>query len=524
MIRLTEISRFARLLPLLFAVLLIACSSDKQGEPDDGMRDGELALELDVSILGSSDAGAGRLTRGALADDYEPAAYPWEDLSHLRVLIVDDATGLIVHNRGVLFENAVPVADDMRFKVKCENDYTIYLLGNCENTEAGLDFGIDVLPVDSEYPEGLIEDKVLICHDAPVLFDNTGISKTLIPMCEKFNVRTDKYTGALAQTQRVQMFITRAAAKFAFTIRASEDYVGDEGPALTSIFLTGLADKEYFLPRNAVYNPEKGDKSSNKYEGREIVSFSTPDDLTLSPYVFTLPEPLQISHGMTPYEWSPELYFAESPLTEEGFTCNLSFDNGEHWIVPVTLPNLPYGLPRNSFVTIDITVSNNNSLVVDLVVLPWNQYVSEFDYADEVNIASDGSLSFIAGSYKSLDKATGRMVLNDYPGVATGTFGIATPVGMRWDAYLITESGQQDAICFKLDDGSTTTRISGIVGAESKELFRIVPVNPPGTVPNVAILQVVVTTADGRGVPANILYGAGYGVDVRYLTIIQNPQ
>ncbi len=319
------------------------------------------------------------------------------------------------------------------------------------------------------------------------------------------------------------MFITSAAAKFAFTIRASEDYLGNESPALTSIFLTGLADKEYYLPRNAVYIPEKGVKSTNKYEGREIVSFSTPDDLTLSPYVFTLPEPLQINRGMTPFEWSPEIYFAESPLTEDGFTCNLSFDNGEHWIVPVTLPNLPYGLPRNSFVKVDITVSNNNSLIVDLIVLPWNQYTSEFDYADEVNIASDGALSFITGSYKSLDKKTGRMVLNDYPGIATGTFGIATPEGMRWDAYLITESGQQDAICFKLDDGSTTTRISGIVGAASKELFRIVPVNPPGAVPNVSILQVVVTTADGRGVPANILYGAGYGTDVKNLTIIQNP-
>ncbi|MDE5552330.1 MAG: hypothetical protein K2I91_03925, partial [Muribaculaceae bacterium] len=206
-----------------------------------------------------------------------------------------------------------------------------------------------------------------------------------------------------------------------------------------------------------------------------------------------------------------------------GIQCTISCDNGAEWLVPVQLPNLPYGLPRNTFVKVDITVGNNNAILVQVIVEPWNTFISNFDYADEVNIATDGALSFIAGTYKSLDKETGRVIFNDNQSAITGTFGIATPVGLTWDAYLITENGVTDAIQFKLPDGTTSTHISGIIGAESKAEFQVVPVVSPGETPNTAILMVVVVTSDGRSIPANILFGAGYSQDVQYLTIIQNP-
>lgn len=548
MIRLTYIKGLAFVWSALICLLAAACSSDKQGEPDVASMMGEIDIELEISVPGSRFSDPDFITRATLADDYEPSSNNYEDLDHLRVIIVEDATGIITHNRGIRFRNGIPVADNMRFKVASSTDYTIYLLGNCENLQNfsdnnqndssddeqgdvpanAPDFGPDVLPVGSIYPAGLIEDTKLVCPrmntDGPLLLNNFGVTKNFVPITEKYNITTEAYTGALGQTQLVNLFITRAVSKFVFSVKTSDDYKGIGSPRLTTIGISGLADKEYLLPRNATYNPPIGSPSTNKYQGREITDFTTPTGLTLSEYRFDIPTTLDLQPGMTLWKWAPELYFAESPLTDDGIGCSLSFDNGKTWLLPIKLPNLPYGLPRNTACKVDITIGNNNALLLELTVLPWDQITSEFDYANEVNIASDGSLTFVTGTYKSLDKTTARLVLNDYPEAATGTFGLATPVGMRWDAYLFTEEGETDAIQFKLADGSTSTRISGIVGSENKAEFNIVAVNPPGSRANTAVLQVVVTTADGRGIPANILFGGGYGTGVRNLTVIQNPQ
>lgn len=516
-------SVFARTLAVTLCALMVACSADKEGEPVDDTRAGELQLQLDINVLGAQYARRNSQTRAAEPDDYETSANPYEDLQHLRVIIVDDADGKIVHNRGILFENNLPVADNMKFKVKCDNDYTIYLLGNCEGFDDGIDFGIDVLPVGDVYPTGKIEGTLLQTSDGTVILDNTGSDKRYVPMTEKFSIHTDAYTGVPVQSQYEHFFITRAVSKIGFTIHPSEDFAGDELPPITSIRISGLSDMDYLLPKNAVYNPPAGTASDNKEQGREIISFDTPEGAVTGSHTFTLPAPLDIRAGMNPWVWTPSLYFAESPLTDDGIRCTLSFDNGVEWLVPVELPNLPYGLPRNTFVKIDITIGNNNAFIIQVIVEPWNTEVSGFDYADEVNIATDGALSLITGTYKSLDKNTGRVVINDNQSPIVGTFGIATPVGLTWDAYLITENGVTDAIQFKLTDGSTSPRISGIIGTESKAEFQIVPVVNPGEAPNTAILMVVVTTSDGRSIPANILFGAGYPRDVQYLTIIQNP-
>lgn len=523
MVRLTDISVPARLLTALLCVFMLACSSEREGEPEGGTRGDEIELQLEISVLGSKYTQRNSLTRVALPDDYVPAENQYENLHHLRVIIVNDEDGLIVHNRGILFENGVPMADNLRFKVASDTDLTVYLLGNCEGYSEDMDFGIETLPVNSVYPDGLIEDALLRCETGVLMIDNTGADKTYLPMTEKFNIHTDTYTGALAQTQYEHFFITRAVSKFSFNIHPGDDFSGDILPAITSIRINGLADMDYLLPNGTIYNPAKGTVSTNKDQGREITYFTTPSSAVSGSHVFELPSPLHVVSGMEEWSWSPALYFAESQLTDDGITCTISFDNGEEWLAPVELPNLPYGLPRNTFVKIDITIGNNNAVRIQVMVEPWNTVVSGFDYADEVNIATDGSLSLITGTYKSLDKDTGRVVINDNQSPIVGTFGIATPVGMTWDAYLITEKGVTDAIQFKLADGSTSTRISGIIGAGSKAEFQIVPVVNPGETPNTAILTVVVTTADGRSIPANILFGAGYPRDVQFLTIIQNP-
>ncbi|MDE6295475.1 MAG: hypothetical protein K2M03_05355, partial [Muribaculaceae bacterium] len=373
MVRLTDIfSVLARTLAVTLCALVVACSADKEGEPVDDTQAGELQLQLDISVLGTQYAQRHSGTRVADPDDYVTGANIYENLRHLRVIIVNDEDGQIVHNRGILFENNRPVADNMKFKVKCDSDFTIYLLGNCEEFEDNTGFGIDVLPVGSVYPSGMIEGTLFEAAEGVALIDNTGSDKRYVPMTEKFSLHTDAYDGALSQSQYAHFFITRAATKFGFYIHPSEDFTGDELPAITSIRISGLADKDYLLPNNAVYNPPIGTDSNNKEQGREIISFNTPADVTTGGYTFTLPTPLDVKSGMETWSWTPFVYFAESALTDEGIQCTISCDNGAEWLVPVQLPNLPYGLPRNTFVKVDITVGNNNAILVQVIVEPWN--------------------------------------------------------------------------------------------------------------------------------------------------------
>lgn len=513
-------SFFRLIVPVALAVLTVGvsgCGSEKE-EPMAGTVEENVELELNVSVLASPESG--RSTRasspGFLLPDYAS-----ETLNSLRVLIVDKVSGTVIHNRAVVFENGVPMADDMLFKVKTSSDYTLYLIGNCRFEE--YDFGIDKYPVGSRYsladPQS-VENMILKADNGGALYDNTHEDKREIPLLEKFDVRTVKPTGVEIQRQPLNLFITRAAAKFSFSISTSDDFKGNASKRLTSIKISGISDRQFLLPDQTLYEPAKSQAGSGPLEGREITSFHVPATTKTSEYVYTLPEPLALpTSGL---EWSPEIYLAESILPEEGFLCSLSFDNGETWLKPVKLPNLPYGLPRNTHAKVNITIGNDNAMIVDLSVLPWNRETIDFDYSDHIGMTTDGALAFSAGTYLSLDKSKGRLVIKNQAG-AKGSFGISTPFGARWDAYLITQNGEPDVIRFRLNDGTTTTHISGTVNG-SKTDFMILSTVAPGSVANTARLQVIVTTLDGRSLPVNILQGGGYGSGVENLTVIQNPK
>lgn len=475
----------------------------------------EIELELSVSVLSPKG------TTRASAPSFSLPDYPSENLNSLRVIIVDKETGTVSHNRAVVFKNGKPDSDDMLFKVKTSADYSIYLLGNCRFSEH--DFGLDRIPVGSRYDaaaEGSIEKEILAASMSGVLFDNRFEDKTEIPLLERFDVATVAPTGDAVQRQPVNLFITRAAAKFSFSISTSDDFIAGASRKLTSIKISGLSDRQYLLPASTLYLPAKGESGIGALEGRDITSFSLPETAAVGDYIFTLPDPLALP--TSGYEWNPEIYFAESLLPEKGFACSLSFDNGATWLPAATLPNLPYGLPRNTHAKVNITIGNDNAMFLDVVPMPWEQETVDFDFTDEIGLSSDGSLAFTAGTYQSLDKSTGRLVIKNQA-VAKGTFGISTPMGGRWDAYLITQGGEPDAIRFRLADGSTTTHLSGTING-SKTEFQILSAEYPGSEANTAQLQVIVTTRDGRAIPVNILQGGGYGAGVSNLTIIQNPR
>lgn len=513
-----EISNIFRIISILFGFSVLLGCSHHSGPDVPEADDSTIELRMDIRL---SDAGnltaSESQSRASRASDLMDI--PGENLEHLRVIIVDNTDGKIVHNRGIVLNGGVSVYDDMRFVVKPSTAYNIYLLGNCRDLDGlgtDLDFGQDALPVGSVYPADKIENAIIGCSAGDAMIVNSGQTKKALPITEKYTIVTDDPSGEQHQIQNVSFLMFRAAVKFSFSVNVSEDFIGFQKDRLTAVNISGLGNSMYLLPHDArFYNDDPESE-----EG--IVSFSVPDGVERGNFDFTLPgQGLKLSAGMDEYSWSPLIYFPEALTPTGGFLCTLKFENHVTAIRQVILPSLPYGLPRNTHVKVDITLGNNNSVRVTAKVLPWDQMVSEFNFSNEVGIGTDGALKFLEGTYLDLDKESGRLVLKNSV-ILQGSFGISTPKGARWDAYLISESGRTDAIQFILEDGSNTNRISGIVD-DYVDNFNIESVFPPGDEPNSAILQVVVTTDDGRGIPINILTGAGYGENVKNLTIIQNP-
>lgn len=504
---------------LLVMATLLGCSHTSRYEPFDTEEDG-LEIRMNVELrTGGDETGRNNLGRapGSTGDD----VLPEEILQHLRVIMVEKPSGIIVHNRGIVLSEGVSIYDDMRFGVKHSTAYDVYLLGNCQDLDglgSDLDFGTEKLPVGSVYTAGTIENAVIECAPGTPMINNSVSPVKGIPITAKYSIVTDAPDGKEHQFQDMSFIMIRAAVKFSFNINVSEDFIGVQNDKLTDIRIQNLGNSMYLLPRDIKFY----DDDPESEEG--IISYTVPDDVTRGTYDFKLPGGgLNLTAGMEGYSWNPLIYFPESSTPEEGFLCTLKFENHQTAIVPVRLPSLPYGMPRNTHVIVGITIGNNNSVRVKVKVLPWDQMVSEFNFSDEVGIGTDGALKFIDGTYYSLDKDNGRLVLKNSV-TLKGSFGISTPKGARWDAYLISENGRTDAIQFYLkEDGSNATRISGIVD-DHVDNFEIEAVFPPGNEANTAILQVVVTTDDGRGIPINILTGAGYGPEVQNLTIIQNPR
>lgn len=498
---------------LLVAAALWGCS-DHSGSDPTGLEEGRLELRMDIKLVSGGTPEAPRSYSRADGVGFSDPVSPEETFQHLRVIIVEKSSGVIVHNRGIVLDGAVSLYDDMSFEVNHSTDYIIYLLANCMGISSmgkNLDFGLDALPVGSVYPADYIENAEIGCAVRAAMIDNTGTLKTGIPMAEKYEVTTVAPNGDEHQFQTVSFDMKRAAVKFSFTIEPSDNFVGVQTEKLTGIRVYGLSNQMYLLPRDA-----------EESAGADV-SFSVPASAERYDYDFTIPGGgFSISAGVESKEFAPLVYFPESLSPATGFQCSLIFDNGTSVLTPIVLPNLPEGLPRNTHVKVGIKIGNNNSVRLTVDVLPWNQVVSIFDYTNEVGIATDGALRFIENTYYNLDFHTGRLVLLNGT-AAMGSFGVASPQGARWDAYLISQSGKSDAIQFHLPDDSHDTRISGTVD-ESIDNFKIEAVYPPGDKANTAILQVVVTTDDGRCIPINILTGAGYDPDVQHLTVIQNPK
>ncbi len=239
------------------------------------------------------------------------------------------------------------------------------------------------------------------------IIDNTGETKTYIPMTEYFDVdvvstwaQDDAVSGedgnnnnqsilTIAE-QNADLFVTRNFVKFQFSA-----YSDTEEFDITAITFEKVMQKEYLFPFNTVYSPAK---SVNNTIDRQIISFQTPGfaDNFVRPYIFEHEDksPLlsfspKVINGETGGEtesesptkieravYSPALYFCEtnnivSTADElQKFTVGVTvkYKNGDEATYEgVQLENLPYSLPRNTIVKVDMRLKDRKLAAVATV-------------------------------------------------------------------------------------------------------------------------------------------------------------
>lgn len=485
-------------------------------------------LALDITPL--ENTAARNYSRANVVDSenyFELPARECEKLRSLRVILVSKATDTVESNRFVAIDAAgLPVGDNLIFRTK-PGAKLVYLFGNEESLPQSIRDLLENHRTGSTV-DGLDDITLSRAADGGPLFDfqapgYNGYSR--VPMSECWDVTVEKESVG-GRYQQADLFITRAVTKFSFRIHKSENFQGIPADTITDIVINGIGTSEYLLPRNTVYSPAKGIPSSNPYEGRWITQFTTPAaDNTAVPVTFALDNPVivrNLGDGRS-VTYAPAIYLPESTAPAEGFTCQLRY--GKAGITaPVLLPNLDQ-LPRNTHAVVDITVGNDFQMMLNVEVLPWNSETYEYDYTTNIGIPTDGYLTFDAGTYRNLNKGTAQLLL-DYPKPVRARFGISTPIGATWDAYLITTAGEEDAIRFRTVDATGTytytTHISGAVG-NARNIIDITSMMAPGSSTRTARLQITVTLPGGVTIPVNILNSKEYGTN-EYMTIVQNPQ
>lgn len=157
---------------------------------------------------------------------------------------------------------------------------------------------------------------------------------------------------------------------------------------------------------------------------------------------------------------------------------------------------------------------------ITVQVMPWESEGIEWDFTDNPGFAEGGEITWTPGTYSGdINTGAARVYVNPVAdGPAVCTFHMVQPQGATWRAFLIdTEGDTQNAFHFVDADGNAIDTPSGTVGEPAT--LRILPSQPAGRVTNAARLQVLVETADGRTIIADLCNGV-YGGNT-YFTIVQ---
>ncbi len=230
-------------------------------------------------------------------------------------------------------------------------------------------------------------------NEAVPMIDNTGTKRQFVPMTEFFDIDvvSDLTLPDGQNVQKETMFVTRNLVKFQFSINENSTL---KNFLIKEIKFEELMQKEYLFPQDVVYNPSKylnnkpGKINQIENQEREITSFKIPYNgnilgtYTFKPTNFGLissPDFEGVEHSL---EYNPYLYFCETKTlngSENNFKVGVTVEfldpqeevfEGPVIYAPIPI-SLPYALPRNTIVKVNISINNKNELVCTVTLLPY---------------------------------------------------------------------------------------------------------------------------------------------------------
>lgn len=148
-------------------------------------------------------------------------------------------------------------------------------------------------------------------------------------------------------------------------------------------------------------------------------------------------------------------------------------------------------------------VNTGSELSLTCNAQPWTINEESWDYTQQVSIQEGGKIVWNPSSIKKEDDEA--QIFMEYKTIAECSFTIDTPIGGVWYASLIPVSGNYDAFDFEGEH-------SGEVGKQAT--LRIKATQDDNlTDTNMAQLQIVVKTKDGRTITVNNLLPSKYSAD-----------
>ncbi len=353
-------------------------------------------------------------------------------------------------------------------------------------------------------------------------------AKRLIPMAgiRQFSVSRDNLLAANAKENELDLSqsggnieMQRAMAKIrVLDGLAANGYTDNE---IVSVTLTGMNTQGAYLP-SIEYNPAWGNPNTAVCH-RAIAAAGWYDTTSEIPsYTLT-------GSGMNGWGfYIPEFSWITAPAGADpalNFTVRLKSANElKTYRYPLAkiLKGNGTDLTRNHIFEFVVTEVANTEVALTLNVEDWGDAETVWDYTENPGLAAGGAIKFDETTC-GIDYGKAEVVFRNDKADIKANFTLAQPVNATWHAVFIHESGTQGAFLFVDSNGNEVESVSGNIDGSQANLT-IRTKDTPVTENNRARLQIIVSTADGRSVTADVLKDGGYNADKTYITLIQNHQ
>ncbi len=184
---------------------------------------------------------------------------------------------------------------------------------------------------------------------------------------------------------------------------------------------------------------------------------------------------------------------------------------------------------RNHIYTLSVDdVAVDTPLTINIEVADWTEAPFTLDFSQTLNIPEDYKLRF-SNMAEPINYDTGEVIFKPWGTGADGVeryspidcrFGIESPIGATWSAYLNTVEGDQAAFAFIDSNGDLQPHLTGIVNNKIVT-FKVITQNSEPEITSTAKLQIFVRFADGSMMEADLT--PENAKDIKNFTFVQNP-